>query len=211
MLGDVLLISEKHHRAAEQIVAQLENAKPRTVLAIGGESGTGKTELAHVVSKLLKKQGRLTKVLHVDNYYLVAPEKRTQWRKEHGVERVGLSEINWDLVNRHLAAFRAGVEAVLPCIDLLTDQEDMLITSFENIELLILEGLYPLNADVDLRILIDLTYHETKKAQIVRGKEPQTAFRLQVLQQEHLAVQSLKPMADLLVTPEFNVMEAPHV
>jgi len=209
MLGDVLLITEKHEKAAEQIVARLSRIKSdKMVIAIGGESGSGKSELAHVISRRLKDKGELAKILHIDNYYKVSPQERTEWRKRHGVESIGLSEYDWDLINQNIAEFRESKEAVLPCIDLLTDQEDRLITNFEGIKYLIVEGLYPLKADADLRIFIDLTYHETKKAQILRGKEPQNEFRLQVLQREHEVVQSLRPSADLLVTKDFDVVEA---
>lgn len=208
MLGDVLLITEKHEKAAEQIVDRLRKIKSgRMVVAIGGESGSGKSELAHVVSRRLKNRGELAKILHIDNYYKVSPQERTEWRKKHGVESIGLSEYNWDLINQNIAEFRQGKEAVLPCIDLLTDQEDKLITNFGGIEYLVVEGLYSLRADADLRIFIDLTYHDTKKAQILRGKEPQNEFRLQVLQREHEAVQSLRPSANLLVTKDFDVVE----
>jgi len=208
MLGDVLLITEKHEKAAEQIVDRLGRIESdKMVIAIGGESGSGKSELAHVISRRLKDRGELAKILHIDDYYRVPPQKRTEWRKRHGVESIGLSECNWDLINQNIAEFREGKEAVLPCIDLLTDQEDRLITDFEGIKYLIVEGLYPLKADADLRIFIDLTYHETKKAQILRGKEPQNEFRLQVLQREHEVVQSLRPSADLLVTEDFDVVE----
>ncbi len=209
MLGDILLITEKHEKAAEQIVARLSRIKSdKMVIAIGGESGSGKSELAHVISRRLKDKGELAKILHIDNYYKVSPQERTEWRKRHGVESIGLSEYDWDLINQNIAEFRESKEAVLPCIDLLTDQEDRLITDFEGIKYLIVEGLYPLKADADLRIFIDLTYHETKKAQILRGKEPQNEFRLQVLQREHEVVQSLRPSADLLVTKDFDVVEA---
>ena len=209
MLGDVLLITEKHEKAAEQIVDRLSRIESdKMVMAIGGESGSGKSELAHVISRRLKSKGELAKILHIDNYYRVSPQERTEWRKRHGVESIGLSEYDWDLINRNIAEFRESKEAVLPCIDLLTDQEDRLITNFEGIKYLIVEGLYPLKADVDLRIFIDLTYHETKKAQILRGKEPQNEFRLQILQREHEVVQSLRPSADLLVTKDFDVVEA---
>ena len=209
MLGDVLLITEKHKKAAEQIVDRLGRIKSdKMVIAIGGESGSGKSELAHVISRRLKDKGELAKILHIDNYYKVSPQERTEWRKRHGVESIGLSEYDWDLINQNIAEFRESKEAVLPCIDLLTDQEDRLITNFEGIKYLIVEGLYPLKADADLRIFIDLTYHETKKAQILRGKEPQNEFRLQVLQREHEVVQSLRPSADLLVTKDFDVVEA---
>jgi len=209
MLGDVLLITEKHKKAAEQIVDRLGRIESdKMVIAIGGESGSGKSELAHVISRRLKDKGELAKILHIDNYYKVSPQERTEWRKRHGVESIGLSEYDWDLINQNIAEFREGKEAVLPCIDLLTDQEDRLITDFEGIKYLIVEGLYPLKADADLRIFIDLTYHETKKAQILRGKEPQNEFRLQVLQREHQVVRSLRPSADLLVTKDFDLVEA---
>ena len=209
MLGDILLITEKHIKAGEQVVNRLSEIKSeKMVIAIGGESGAGKSEIAHVISRKLKGEGELAKILHIDNYYKVSPRERTEWRKKHGVESIGLSEYDWDLINRNIAEFRGSKEAILPCIDLLTDQEDKLITNFEGIQYLIVEGLYPLKADADLKIFIDLTYHETKKAQVLRGKEPQNKFRLQVLQREHEVVQSLRPLADLLVTKEFEVVEA---
>jgi len=209
VLGDVLLITEEHKKAAEQIVDRLGEIKSdKVVMAIGGESGAGKSELAHVVSRRLKERGELAKVLHIDNYYKVSPTERTAWRKKHGIESIGLSEYDWDLINRNIAEFRQSKEAVLPCIDLLTDQEDRLITDFEGIKYLIVEGLYPLKADADLRIFIDLTYRETKKAQVLRGKEPQNEYRLRVLEREHQVVQSLRPLADLIVTKDFEVVEA---
>jgi uridine kinase len=210
MLGDVLLITDDHRKAAGQIVDRLSSIESgRLVIAIGGESGAGKSELAHVVARRLKNKGELAKILHIDNYYKVPPPKRAEWRREHGMESVGLSEIDWDLLGQHIAEFRQSKkEAVLPCIDLLTDQIDTLITDFEGIKYLIVEGLYPLNVEADLKIFIDLTYHETKRAQIVRGKEPQTEWRWQVLEREHVVVQSLRPSADLLVTKDFDVVEA---
>jgi uridine kinase len=70
----------------------------------------------------------------------------------------------------------------------------------------IVDGLYPLHIDADLRIFIDLTYHDTKKAQVLRGKEPQNEYRLSVLRREHEVVQSLRPLADYLVTPGFDLI-----
>lgn len=208
MLSDILLITEKHEKAAEQIVNRLSEIKSdKIVIAIGGESGSGKSEIAHLISQKLKNKGELAKILHIDNYYKVAPRERTAWRKKHGVESIGLTEYNWNLINRNIAEFKESKEAILPCIDLLTDQEDRLITNFEGIKYLIVEGLYPLKANADLKIFIDLTYHETKKAQILRGKEPQNEFRLQVLQREHEVVQSLRALADLLITKDFDVVE----
>ena len=209
MLGDILLIAEKHERAGAQIVARLDEIDAaKVVVAIGGESGSGKSELAHVVARALKDKGRLTKVLHIDNYYKIRPQDREAWRKENGIESVGLGEIDWELLDEHLDAFRAGKEVLMPCIDLLTDQIDELRTDFEPISVVIVDGLYPLHVEADLRIFIDLTYLDTKKAQLLRGKEPDNEYRLSVLKQEHEVVQGLRHLANFLVTPEFDLVPA---
>jgi uridine kinase len=58
----------------------------------------------------------------------------------------------------------------------------------------------------DLRVFLELTYHETKKAQVVRGKEPQNEYRMAVLEQEHRMVQALKHKADILISKEYEVL-----
>jgi uridine kinase len=210
MLHDVLLITEKHKQAARKIVEHINTmTESKIAIAIGGESGSGKTELGHEVAHLLKLQKTPAKIMHIDNYYKTSPQERNPWRKAHGVEHIGYTEYNWSIINRNLQEFREDATvAVMPCVDLLTDQEDFLTTSFKGIRYLVIEGLYAVKADADLRIFIDLTYHETKKAQLVRGKENMDEWRSQVLEQEHQVVASLRPLADLIVTPEFDVIPA---
>ena len=140
-------------------------------LAIVGESGSGKSEVAHMVSKILKNSRIYAKVLHTDNYYKIHPVKRGEWRKKHGIESIGVSELDWNTIQQNIKDFKENKRSKMPCIDLLTDQIDVLETDFSSIPVLILDGLYCLKADVDLKIMIDLTYNETKKAQISRGKE----------------------------------------
>ena len=210
MLHDVLLITEKHKKAAQQIVERINAMEgSKIVIAIGGESGSGKSELGHEVARLLKLQNTPTKVMHIDNYYKTSPQERNPWRKAHGVKQIGYNEYNWGIINRNLQEFcDDAAVAVMPCVDLLTDQEDFITTSFQGLRYMVVEGLYAVQVEADLRVLIDLTYHETKKAQLVRGKENMDEWRLQVLEQEHKVVQSLRPKADLIVTPDFDVEKA---
>jgi uridine kinase len=211
MLNDVLLIAEKHENAAKEIMGHIKelNIKlkgSKYMVAISGESGSGKSELAHVLSKLLKAEGVRTKIIHIDNYYRIPPLERTEWRLKHGMESVGFTEYDWETIYKNINDFKAGNESTLPCIDILTDQVDKLITDFKEVDMLIIDGLYAIKTDgVDLRILIELTYHETKKAQIVRGKEPQNEYRMQVLEREHQVVQSLHSMANLFIDKEYRV------
>ena len=95
----------------------------------------------------------------------------------------------------------------MPCVDLVTEQVDTLITDFNGIDILVIDGLYAINIDdVNLRVFIELTYHETKKAQKDRGKEPQNEYRMRVLEQEHKQVLSIKHKADLFVNMNYQVV-----
>jgi uridine kinase len=208
MLGDVLLITEKHQNAGATIINYILNHRqPKMMIAISGESGSGKTELAHVVAKGLRKHGIMAKPLHIDNYYRIHPLERTEWRKKHGIDKVvGPGEYDWETLNRNIKEFKEGKTSTGPCVDLVTEQIDQLTTDYSGIEMLIIDGLYAIKTEnLDVRVFIELTYHETKKAQVVRGKEPQNEYRMQVLEKEHQEVQALKPTADILIGMDYSV------
>jgi len=209
MLGDILLIEEKHRIAGEAIVQKiLEQKKDKFMIAISGESGSGKSELAHVVARGLRKNGIMAKPIHIDNYYRIHPLERTEWRKKHGIENVvGYGEYDWDKIYKNIDDFKNDRKSTMPCVDLVTEQIDQLTTDFKGIDMLVIDGLYAIKTEgVDLRVFIELTYHETKKAQVVRGKEPQNEYRMAVLEQEHKMVQALKPSADILISKEYQVL-----
>jgi len=211
MLGDVLLITEKHLAAAHEIVTVvLEQKKEKYIIGISGESGSGKSELAHAVAKELKTHGIIAKPLHIDNYYRILPLERTQWRQDNGIEKVvGFGEYDWDTINRNIQEFKNNEKSTGPCVDLVTEQVDQLTTDYSTVDMLIVDGLYAIETNaVDLRVFIELTYHETKKAQKVRGKEPQNEYRARVLEQEHKTVQGMKPKADLLVGMDYLLRKA---
>lgn len=215
MLGDVLLIGDLHRKAAKHIheyILRDKATKPhdhKYVVAISGESGSGKTELAHVLANNMKRDNIRAKLLHLDNYYKVPPLMRTEWRKTNGLDSIGLNEIDWKLVNKTIQDFREDRESMIPIIDIIPETVDKLITDFKKISMLIIDGLYAINAeDVDLNVFIDLTYHETKMAQLVREKEIPDEFRLQVLEREHRHVRSLLPKADIIVNKNFEIIES---
>jgi uridine kinase len=209
MLGDVLLIEDKHRKAGEAIIQKiLERKKDKFMIAISGESGSGKSELAHVIAKGLRKHGIMAKPIHIDNYYRIHPLERTEWRKKHGIENVvGYGEYDWDTIYQNIDDFKNNRKSTMPCVDLVTEQIDRLTTDFNGIDMLVIDGLYAIKTDgADLRVFLELTYHETKKAQVVRGKEPQNEYRMAVLEQEHRMVQALKPKADILISKEYEVL-----
>lgn len=208
MRGEVLVISEEHRKAGQNIATiLLAMGRRKVVVAIGGESGAGKTAIAHVVSKTMKSAGMYAKVINLDNYYRVEPADRNEWRLEHGLESIGPEEYDWELIHRHVDAFLADGDAELPCVDILTDQVDTLRTTFKGIPFLILDGLYPLLLDADVKIHLDSEYNKILRAQELRGKEKLDEFRMEVLKREHEATQKLRRFADFILTKEFELVE----
>lgn len=213
MLGDILLINDMHKEAAwsiaEKVMDDLEikGERYRYVVGISGESGSGKSELAHALGTILKDNNIRVKVIHTDNYYTIQPLLREEWRRNKGFDRIGMNEYDWVKIRKTLRDFREEQECMIPCIDLIPEQVDKLITDFSKIDMLVVDGLYAIKAnDIDMRVFIDLTYHETKINQIIRMKEALSDFRLGILEREHQAVVTLKPMADLVVDKSYQVV-----
>jgi uridine kinase len=214
MLGDILLIRDMHKSAAEAIAKKViidREKKPkgyRYIVAISGESGAGKSEVSHSLALQLKQEHIRVKVMHTDNYYKVPPLLRPEWRRTKGIETVGTDEYDWNLIHRNIQDFKEERESMMPCIDIIPEQVDKIITDFKKIDMLVIDGLYALKADgIDMRVFIDLTYHETKISQIVRGKEKMDDFRTRVLEREHLNVRSLKPLADYIIDKSYQVVD----
>jgi len=214
MLGDILLINDMHKEAAKSIRnfvhkdLKKKGRRFRYVVGISGESGSGKSELAHALGKELKQDKIRVKVIHTDNYYKIQPLLREEWRRNKGFDKIGLDEYDWVKISKTIRDFKEAQECMIPCIDLIPEQVDKLITDFSKIDLLIIDGLYAINADeINLRIFIDLTYKETKINQIIRMKEALSDFRMQILEREHRAVSSLKPLADLIVDKTYQVVK----
>jgi uridine kinase len=215
MLGDILLINDMHKAAAAEIYDHYKKdikryeERYRYIIGISGESGSGKSELSHALGKLLKEDNIRVKVIHTDNYYKIQPLLREEWRRNKGFDRIGIDEYDWVKIRKTIRDFREEQECVIPCIDLIPEQVDKLITDFSKIDLLVLDGLYAIDApDIDMRVFIDLTYQETKINQIIRMKEEMNEFRLSILEREHLAVSSLRPKADLVVGKAYEVVKA---
>jgi uridine kinase len=201
MINEILLLDKKHEDAARLIY---DRVKPefhdKYIITISGEVETGKAEVAHLLGRMFKKDGLMVKILHMDNYYKIPPRERTRWRKEHGIESIGYDEYDWETIEKNITSFREEKEDVLPCVDLFTGQIDRLSTDFTGIQLLIIEGLYSIKVkESDLKVFVEMTYKETMQEQLASGKEELDEFRMQILEQEHKVVQSLKPLADFYI------------
>ncbi len=199
MLNDKITVTKKHLEAAGLVSERLQDCiQPKFIITIGGEVGSGKSTLSYAIAQKIKKQGISSKIIDLDDFYKVAPKERKAWRRHHGIESVGPDEYDWKKIYRVVDDFVQSRESNMPCVDLITDEVDSLTTSFEGIDVLIINGLYATKIQqANLRVFIELTYDETKEAQLFSEKEEMTAFRKQILEREHQMVQALKHDIDL--------------
>lgn len=201
MLNDIVTIEKKHTNAATTLFDRvMRDRKPKFIVSISGEVGTGKCEIAHELGRELLEEGISIKLLHMDNYYLVPPLERQEWRKVNGLDKIGYDEYDWNTINKNIDDFRNDQNSVIPIVDLFTQKVDQLHTDFNGIEVLIISGLYSIKIkQSDLRVFIELTYEDTWDDQKLARKEVLDDFRMEVLAQEHKAVQSLKSLADFYI------------
>ena len=108
----------------------------RYVIGISGESGSGKSELAHALGVCLKTNNIRVKVVHTDNYYKIQPLLREEWRRNKGFDQIGINEYDWIKIRKTIRDFKEEQECMIPCIDLIPEQVDKLITDFSKIDLL---------------------------------------------------------------------------
>jgi uridine kinase len=212
MLNDVVTIEKKHTNAATTLFDRvMRDRKSKFIVTISGEVGTGKCEIAHELGRKLVEAGISVKILHLDNYYNIPPLERSEWRKKNNLKKIGYDEYDWNTVNQNIDDFRLNNKSVMPIVDLFTQEVDHLHTDFNGIDMLIIAGLYSIRINQsDLRVFIELTYEDTWDEQMVTHKEVLDDFRLEVLKQEHIAVQSLKPLADFYIDFD-SAMEIFHL
>ena len=199
MLNDKITVTVKHLEAADVVVDGLKAIlQPKFIIAIGGEVGSGKSTLAYATAQKLKKQGVSSKILDLDDFYKISPKERKGWRRTNGIESIGPEEYDWNKINHVIDDFYHDRESVMPCVDLITDEVDTLTTFFNNIDVLIINGLYATKLNqANFKVFIELTYDETRDAQLYSGKEEITEFRKQILEREHQMVNELKHGSNL--------------
>jgi uridine kinase len=199
MLNDKITVTKKHTDAAQYIIEEiLPSVKPKYIIAIGGEVGSGKSTLSYALAQKFKKQNIRSKIIDLDDFYKIPPLERKQWRRENGIESVGPDEYDWDMINHIIKDFQEDKKATMPCVDLITDYVDEITTDFKGVDVMIINGLYATKLkQANFKIFIELTYNETQEAQTYGQKEELTEFRKQILEREHQMVQALKKGSDM--------------
>lgn len=210
MIGDVIKAEQRHYDTAQKVLVLLQpllRRGGRLVLAVGGESGSGKSVTAVCLRDLLAESGLTAAILHLDDYFVLPPATNHQRRLED-IGRVGMQEVHMDILQEHVDAFRAGGEFLRkPLSNYHTNEITEEMLDISGTRVLIVEGTYSLALQsADCRIFLSRNYLETKTQRLLRGREADDEFIERVLAIEHAVIAPLATRADILIDKSYHVM-----
>jgi len=206
MIGDKLIIECFHTERASELCRLIStDLSPRCAVSIAGESGSGKSELASELARLLDETGVPAGILQQDDYFVFPPRTNHEMRRRN-IEQVSTFEVKLDFLDANLRSFKRGES---PIYKPLVIYEEDRITSEEldtgHLHVLIAEGTYTsLLQFVDLRVFIDRDYRLTLEKRKERGRDSFEEFVTDVLEREHRIISAHKRLADIIIPPDFG-------
>lgn len=210
-LGDILLIKPGIRKVAAEIselILKDLSDEDKIIVSVGGESGSGKSEVAHEISNNLNRSSRGIKsfILTFDDFYIFPRKERNKLRLKTNFESVGLSEVDQVELKYIVTKFKkdAGL-TLIPIYDIRTNIQHRLVVNFQDIPVLIIDGLYANSLYADYNVFIERSYRDTLDFQKERGKEAMDEFRQSVLEKEHEAVMKLVKNANFIITKDYKL------
>lgn len=212
MIGDKLLIKEKHTFIAKKIFELIKDEltliigkNEKYTISVAGESGAGKSEMAHEIKKVLLNNNINTKILAQDDYFVFPPKTNHQMRK-YNIKQVGKYEVKLDLIDANLFSFKNKSQHIYkPLVIYDKDQITHETLNLKDIDVLITEGTYVTSLNhINKKIFIDRTYFDTKQDRDKRAREKHDPFVEEVLSIEHSIISKAKKNADIIINNDFT-------
>lgn len=208
MFGDYLVLDHTSERNAKKILKFFNRDllnKSKVIVAIGGISGTRKSETAYWLATHLINFGKQSHIISGDDYYITPWNLRNEVREADGLRSIGPNEWDWQQLEWTIDTFRTGRYKTFQFFQTSKFSKETIWCTMAKagVDVLILEGLYACDPRVkaDLKVHIGSTDPEsTFKFRNKRGKENElTDFRRQVVIRECEAVEALKAHATHLI------------
>jgi uridine kinase len=214
MKGDVLVLEEHHRQAAQsivpEIVKEIKSKPTRYIIAVAGESGSGKSETGKAIVEELEKLRISAILLGQDDYFVLPPISNNIKRRENPEWLGPHVEVRLDILEANLKnAIQGKSEFSKPLIDYNENSVKEEIINLDGVKVVIVEGTYTsLLKNVDTRVFIarnrlDTLEHRQKRN---RGDEMGDLFIEEILKTEHKIISGHKQLADFIITKEYDVI-----
>jgi len=177
----------------------------RVVIAVAGESGSGKSTTATSLGRELSTRGIATGLIHQDDYFFRPPRTNHEYRVLD-LRHVGPHEVNLELMQSHVDAFldgRDGVEG--PAVDYPANRFVTRQLDFSALRALIVEGTYVFRLrGMDARIFLDATHEDTKERRRARNRDIDAPVIDRILAIEHEIIAQQARQADIVIDRDFD-------
>jgi uridine kinase len=214
MKGDRIVVEDYHRAAAARIAPKLVVPilqKPtRHVIAVAGESGSGKSETAQALAEALAEQGLQSVILGLDDYFVLPPRSNDARRRQDPHWLGPHVEVRLDALEANLREATSGKATISkPIVDYDANTIGAETIDLEGVRAVIVEGTYTsLLKHVDTRIFIERTRQDTleHRRKRNRGTEAGDPFVEQILALEHMIIAGHRQLADFVITKNYEVM-----
>ncbi|MFV2081743.1 MAG: glycosyltransferase, partial [bacterium] len=227
--GDPPVVSSKHKKAAIGLIPHIldSNVKAkqegrRVILALGGESGAGKSEVAEYLRFALFGEGLHALTLPGDAFFFLTPANNHDARikayeKGHLDEYLGPGEVDFDRLESavRLAAGRKISEILVPsdCRRLESRRYENVPMDLTGSDVIIVDLTYSLLLeDADIKAFFQSDFkkrlNEIRERNIARDPDQDFSFIEKVLTIEHEIIQGMQKEANLIITDDYEVVES---
>ncbi|MFT5886618.1 MAG: uridine kinase [Arcticibacterium sp.] len=207
-----LTIQNNYFQLAEEIITSLKIGKSinKLIIGISGESGSGKSITGYCLKSVLEQKNFKVAYLQMDDYFKLSPIENHKNRLL-SIQNIGPTEVNLELLESHLQAFKNNIDTSGPEIDFAKNSFDTRTLEFQNIEILLVEGTYiPELQLIDHFIFLDIDYKKSLRQRIERGRERFDPFIEEVLRIEHKIISQYKSQAEIVINAQYQI-ESYHV
>jgi mannosylfructose-phosphate synthase len=209
MRGDKLLIRPYHTKAAKDIsnilIPEILSSGSKYVIAIAGESGSGKTEIAYEFARVLNENKIKNITIHQDDYFRRPPGTNYEMRRKD-ISLVGTSEVKLSLMNKHIRLFKdpatAGIQK--PLVDFDKNSIGKETLKCKTAKVMLVDGTYTaLLKNVDKKIFLLRTHKDTLKMRLARKRDKIDKFDEKILSIEHRIISQHRKLSNIVVQKDY--------
>ena len=205
MIGDKIIIREKDIKNARYLLPKILELPKRSIITIGGGSGTSKSELAVCIQEQLYENSITSLRISLDDYYKTHFNNRNEQREKQGIENtVGVNEINWIKVMAIIDRYKRKKKIQLQEVNKYTNSYVYETLESAGIDYLIIEGLYAnflkLYEASNLAVHLKGSPRQTLAFRKRRAKEDEeNEFRRRIVEAEYKVVLKLRKYANVIL------------
>lgn len=224
--GDTLQIKSHHVKGALQLVPllarrvrQARDCGERLVVAVGGESGSGKSEIAHLLTLMLRRESVRSTVLPGDAFFFLPPTENHENRvaadrRGKLEEAVGPQEVNLAALDGILARARSrGVELVrVPsdCRAIPGRHYQNVPVDLSRVDAVFVDLTFSLLLEnASCKVFLEPSYLDqidtVRSRNLARDPDQDFDFVQRVLALEHEIIQTSGKRADIVVDSDYRI------